>query len=74
MTRLLECSAWAAVTVGIAVATAALTIASVQAAHGRQVPTALASAVVLVAALLASFGHRALVRRGAFDLVTPSAP
>lgn len=73
MRPLAEFSAWLALTVGLAVGTAALTIACVQAAHGRQLPTAVASAVVLAFAVLAAAGHRALVRRGALDVVTPSA-
>jgi hypothetical protein len=73
MTAALQFSAWVAVTVGIAVGTAALTIACVQAAHGAQLPTALASVVVLLAAALVAAGHRELVRTGALDLVEPSA-
>ena len=73
MRPLVELFAWLALTVGLAVGTSALTIASVQAAHGRQLPTAVASAVVLAFAVLAAAGHRALVRRGALDLATPSA-
>ncbi len=73
MRPLVEFSAWLALTIGLAVGTTALTIASVQAAHGRQVPTAVASVVVLAFAVLAAGGHRALVRHGALGLVTPSA-